>query len=69
MDSMPTFLHRKGGRIRVAGRRYAMRIWLDRFQMAVHNVTVNEIEERLREQDVELPGGWVENPATSCCSP
>ncbi|TVM15162.1 multidrug transporter AcrB [Oceanidesulfovibrio indonesiensis] len=49
-------------RVRVGGgRRYAMRIWLDRYQLAAHDITVNELEQRLREQNVELPAGRVES--------
>jgi len=42
-------------------RRYAMRIWLDWQQMAAHEVTVTDIVERLRAQNVELPAGRIES--------
>lgn len=49
-------------RVRVGGgRSYAMRIWLDRVRLAAQNITVNEVETRLREQNVELPAGRVES--------
>lgn len=42
-------------------RRYAMRIWLDRDAMAARNITVTDIENRLRSENVELPAGEVES--------
>ncbi len=42
-------------------RRYAMRIWLDRRRMAAHQVTVTDIEQTLRANNVELPAGKVES--------
>ena len=42
-------------------RRYAMRIWLDRDAMAARNITVSDIENRLRSENVELPAGEVES--------
>lgn len=41
-------------------RRYAMRIYLDRMAMAARNITVQDIEEAIRRQNVELPSGRVE---------
>ena len=38
-------------------RRYAIRIWLDRRAMAARNLTVADIEEALRRNNVELPAG------------
>lgn len=49
-------------RVRVGGgQRYAMRIWLDRQQMAAHKITVSEIETALRAENVELPAGSIES--------
>jgi multidrug efflux pump len=49
-------------RVWVGGaRRYAMRIWLDRQAMAAQEVTVADVEQALREQNVELPAGRVES--------
>ena len=49
-------------RVWVGGaRRYAMRIWLDRQAMAAQNVTVADVEQALRSQNVELPAGRVES--------
>lgn len=49
-------------RVQLGGeRRYAMRIWLDRDAMAARNITVTDIESRLRSENVELPAGEVES--------
>ena len=42
-------------------RRYAMRIWLDRRRMAAHRITVTDIEQTLRANNIELPAGKVES--------
>ncbi len=42
-------------------RRYAMRIWLDRSQLAAHALTPQDIEEALRRRNVEVPGGRIES--------
>lgn len=48
-------------RIRVGGgQRYAMRIWLDRNQLAARGLTANDVESVLRAENVELPAGAVE---------
>ncbi|GAA3901267.1 efflux RND transporter permease subunit [Halomonas cibimaris] len=43
------------------GRRYAMRVWLDGDALAARGLPVNAVEEALREENVELPGGAVES--------
>jgi len=49
-------------RIRVGGSlRYAVRIWLDRQEMAARNLTVSDIEASLRAENVELPAGSLES--------
>lgn len=49
-------------RIQIGGeRKYAMRLWLDRDAMAARNITVTDIENRLRSENVELPAGEVES--------
>ncbi|RCU50978.1 MULTISPECIES: efflux RND transporter permease subunit [Corallincola] len=49
-------------RIRVGGGRdYSMRIWLDRSALAARGLTVNDVEDALRSQNVELPAGSVES--------
>ena len=42
-------------------RRYAMRIWVDRERLAAYALTVQDIEEALRAQNVELPSGRIES--------
>jgi len=49
-------------RVRVGGAQsYAMRIWLDRLQMAARGLTANDVEQALRAENVELPAGAVES--------
>lgn len=49
-------------RIRIGGeRRYAMRIWLDRLALAARGLTVNDVEDALRRENVELPAGRIES--------
>jgi multidrug efflux pump len=42
-------------------RRYAMRIWIDRERLAALNLTVQDLEDALRAQNVELPSGRIES--------
>jgi multidrug efflux pump len=44
-----------------AQRRYAMRVWLDKRAMAARELTVQDIEDALRRQNVELPSGRIES--------
>ncbi|MDF1659085.1 MAG: efflux RND transporter permease subunit [Verrucomicrobiales bacterium] len=49
-------------RIRISGAsRYAMRVWLDREALAARNLTVTDVEDALREQNVEFPAGTVQS--------
>lgn len=49
-------------RVRLSGaRRYAMRIWLDREALAARSLTVADVEEALRAENVELPAGRLES--------
>ena len=49
-------------RIAVYGKRsFAIRIWLDRRAMAARNLTVQDVEEALRRNNVELPAGELES--------
>ncbi len=49
-------------RVRVGGGQgYAMRIWLDRTKLAARGLTVNDVENALRSENVELPAGSVES--------
>ena len=41
--------------------RYAMRLWLDSEKLAAHQLTVLDVERALKQQNVELPSGRVEN--------
>ncbi len=48
--------------VRVSGGpAYAMRIWLDREAMAARNLTVADIETALRNENVELPAGFLKS--------
>ena len=48
--------------VRIFGeRRYAMRIWLDRSRLAAFNLTVADVEDALRQQNVEVPSGRIES--------
>jgi len=48
--------------VRIGGEQvYAMRIWLDRTQMAARNLTVADVENALRAENVELPAGDIES--------
>src|SRR5690606_4933106 len=50
--------------VRVGGsQRYAMRIWLDRQALAARGLTVNDVEDALRRENVELPAGRLESSA------
>jgi len=42
-------------------KRYAMRLWLNSERMAARQVTVLDVQTALRQQNVELPSGRVEN--------
>jgi multidrug efflux pump len=49
-------------RVRIGGsREYSLRVWLDRDAMAARGITVADIEEALRAENVELPAGRVDS--------
>jgi len=49
-------------RVRInGGRRYAMRVWIDREALAARQLTVVEIENSLRRENVQLPAGRLES--------
>lgn len=49
-------------RVRIGGaQNFAMRIWLDRQEMAAKDITVADIEIALREENLELPAGNIES--------
>ncbi len=43
------------------GRRYAMRVWVDRQALAARRLTVADIEAALRRENIELPAGRLES--------
>lgn len=48
--------------VRIGGeRKYAMKIWLDRKAMAARGITTGDIEQVLRNENVELPAGEIES--------
>lgn len=49
-------------RVRLGGAlEYAMRIWLDRREMAARGITAQNVEAALRSENVELPAGQIES--------
>lgn len=49
-------------RVRIGGeRRSAMRVWLDRQAMAARHITVEDIDQALRRENIELPAGRIES--------
>jgi multidrug efflux pump len=47
--------------VRFGGRKIAMRIWLDRNALAARQLTVQDVEDALRTQNVEFPAGRVDS--------
>jgi multidrug efflux pump len=49
-------------RVRMGGaRRYAMRVWIDREALAARQLTVTDIENALRRENIQLPAGRLES--------
>ena len=49
-------------RVRIGGAQpSAMRVWLDAELLAAHNLTVEDVEQALRQENVELPAGSIES--------
>lgn len=49
-------------RVRIGGgQTYAMRVWLDRKELAARGLTVADVENALRAENVELPAGSIES--------
>jgi multidrug efflux pump len=49
-------------RVRVGGgQTFAMRVWLDRQQLAAHDLTVSDVENALRAENLELPAGSIDS--------
>ncbi|MFC7737444.1 efflux RND transporter permease subunit [Roseomonas sp. GCM10028921] len=42
-------------------RKYSMRIWLDRQALAARGLTVQDVEDAIRRENIELPGGRIES--------
>ena len=42
---------------------YAMRLWLDRARLAAYRLTPSDVENALRQQNVEIPAGRIESTA------
>lgn len=42
-------------------RRYAMRVWLDADRLAAYKLTVQDVEDALRRQNLEVPAGRIES--------
>ncbi len=48
--------------VRIFGeRRYSMRVWLDKVRLAAYRVTVQDVENALRRQNIEIPSGRIES--------
>ncbi len=53
-------------RVRVGGsRNYALRVWIDRRALAARNLTVTDIEQALRRENIEAPAGSIESDTRS----
>ncbi|MEL7285706.1 MAG: efflux RND transporter permease subunit, partial [Pseudomonadota bacterium] len=53
-------------RVRVGGsRNYALRVWIDRRALAARDLTVNDLEQALRRENVEAPAGSIESDSRS----
>jgi len=56
-------------RVRVGGGlEYSMRIWVDRNELAARDLTVTDVENALRSENIELPAGNVESLARDSAS-
>ncbi len=53
-------------RVRIGGgQRFAIRVWLDRAALAARELTVADVEQALRSENVELPAGTIESSTRS----
>ncbi len=53
-------------RVRIGGgQNFAMRIWLNRSEMAARNIAVSDVENALRTENLELPAGTIESSTRS----
>ena len=47
-------------RVRIGGgQNFAMRVWLDRSSMAARGLTVSDVEQALRSDNLEVPAGTI----------
>ncbi len=51
------------GSVTVRGPRFAMRLWIDSDRLAAYQLTVADVENALRQQNVEVPSGRIESSA------
>ena len=51
------------GSATVRGPRYAMRMWVDADRLAAYGLTITDVENALRQQNIEAPGGRIESLA------
>lgn len=49
------------GAVSLYGQTYAMRLWIDSDRMASYGLTITDIQNALRQQNVELPSGRIES--------
>jgi len=47
-------------RVRIGGRRYAMRVWLDPAKMAARGVTAGDVRQAILESNLQVPAGALE---------
>jgi len=48
--------------VRIFGARlYSMRVWIDRNRLAAHDLTVQDVENAIRQQNTEIPSGRIES--------
>ncbi|MDX2480943.1 MAG: efflux RND transporter permease subunit [Desulfuromusa sp.] len=53
-------------RVRIGGgQSFAMRIWLDRTRMAARGLTVSDVEQALRSENLEVPAGTIQSASRS----
>ncbi len=49
------------GAVDLQGQRYAMRLWVNSDKLAAYNLTVTDVRNALRQQNVDLPSGRIES--------
>ena len=50
--------------VRIYGdRKFSMRVWLDESRLAAYKVTVQDVENAIRQQNLEIPAGRIETPS------